>query len=1144
MVALHSKAIEEQGEQGWAALKKALPEEKREMLQAFHADPKLGGARRGAMERLLREELRKQKEAKKRPKGDFVKLLITHRGWNAAKVRQILRDPAVCREHPEPAAAEQIWVCERNIPPIGSWLLNYTKLEDEELSEEKRKTMEAWDNEYASKAESEQPIDPKCACRKWMANPGASDYWKGHICTADVHKFQSPFLRALLRKGHAFKYEMAEETLVKEVAKGLDGYIQYKCKHAGDPSLYEKWRQAILTRIKVELKKGDITLYPNSRAGAKDVEELQRDLVFLKEDRAPHVAVAMCKHRYMLEREKYLTSGSTFQVATETEEDIINRHTQYHNEKGLLPNSRLPYIYGIWKSAKRGLRWISGARKQEGETGNEPEKRPKASIAGAGTELVPLLQKVMHSLVSKDEDGRRKGRPKRCWFVESVDEVAQAVRFDAIKVAEHGATANTVDFVTMYPNFDQQLLKARVAEAVREAWEWEEAKQGDMGEGTLYLSKDGWISGEGVQKEGEWKRDEVLDMIAFVVDNGYVKRGGKIYKQVQGFGMGLACAPQLANLGCYVVERDFAEGRQPEEVEHTYRFIDDILTMSGCIPSEEAYGMKYKTTRQRLGHLVYLGMEMDWYTTTNGVAFSTGMHFRDATYPIEIRRYPANGSMVTDAQRIGVVTGQFIRAQRICSTLGRFKLGVQDVVLAALRRGYKKNELDRVWGKFLAQWWKAQEVRRGELRAWFRRMVRAVQWRVWEQPEELGSSRQCRFKEHCRYKADYCPFIHPVIVAEKGEPRGMDVDPPPAEVAERAVREAEAAQGSKAEQGGVLQVSEATSREIIPKTEATVWKAIGDGSCLFYCMVGENDRAKAQALRLQVAQFAGSKLDDRLGACPVVLREALGQRGLSPEGFCHAVVEPGTYGGEIELFLTAHMQERQFKIFQDMGDIWGEVAHIGAHGSLTRLLFTPRAEGIRPHYDMLHIKERWEVQMAQQAVEEQRRRQTAKESDRTSVKNTEKELRERAEARAKQYLDRSKEGRKNRTQESRDKPTEDLDAPNEEVAEEEGQGTLETLLAVGNPKRQCYCVCQRPYSTKEYYIQCSVCKEWFHPKCLGLTRAECEAQRQAESWQCRRPDCGQGSAVDAEDPGMEQPPDTTGEDTREEDEEERTTSAP
>ena len=158
-----------------------------------------------------------------------------------------------------------------------------------------------------------------------------------------------------------------------------------------------------------------------------------------------------------------------------------------------------------------------------------------------------------------------------------------------------------------------------------------------------------------------WTKDEVLELVNFVIDNGYVKRGQTILKQVMGFGMGLACAGQIANLGCYPVERDFADKRQPSEVEYNGRYIDDILTLTGCIPSEEEYGMQYKVTSQKEGDLVYLGMELKWVDSDRGCKFFTGMHFRDANYPIRIRRYPASGSMVTDAQCFGVVIGQFMR---------------------------------------------------------------------------------------------------------------------------------------------------------------------------------------------------------------------------------------------------------------------------------------------------------------------------------------------------------------------------------------------------------------------------------------------------------------------------------------------------
>ncbi len=67
--------------------------------------------------------------------------------------------------------------------------------------------------------------------------------------------------------------------------------------------------------------------------------------------------------------------------------------------------------------------------------------------------------------------------------------------------------------------------------------------------------------------------------------------------------------------------------------------------------------MEYKTGKGSSEMVVYLGMELRWEEHKGGVKFITGMHFRDAGYPIRIRRYPAEGSMVTDSERLGVITG-------------------------------------------------------------------------------------------------------------------------------------------------------------------------------------------------------------------------------------------------------------------------------------------------------------------------------------------------------------------------------------------------------------------------------------------------------------------------------------------------------
>ena len=58
--------------------------------------------------------------------------------------------------------------------------------------------------------------------------------------------------------------------------------------------------------------------------------------------------------------------------------------------------------------------------------------------------------------------------------------------------------------------------------------------------------------------------------------------------------MGLPCAPQLANLACYTLEAEFSEKCQPEDMEMNFRVIDDILTLTGIIPTEKDYCMQYR----------------------------------------------------------------------------------------------------------------------------------------------------------------------------------------------------------------------------------------------------------------------------------------------------------------------------------------------------------------------------------------------------------------------------------------------------------------------------------------------------------------------------------------------------------------------
>ena len=50
---------------------------------------------------------------------------------------------------------------------------------------------------------------------------------------------------------------------------------------------------------------------------------------------------------------------------------------------------------------------------------------------------------------------------------------------------------------------------------------------------------------------------------------------------------------------------------------------------------------------------------------------------------------------------------------------------------------------------------------------------------------------------------------------------------------------------------------------------------------------------------------------------------------------------------------------------------------------------------------------------------------------------------------------------------------------------------------------QLLCLCNQPLNPDEQMILCASCEEWFHPKCLGITKAEAKRfETESERWTC------------------------------------------
>lgn len=585
----------------------------------------------------------------------------------------------------------------------------------------------------------------------------------------------------------------------------------------------------------------------------------------------------------------------------------------------------------------------------------------------------------MRTLKKKDDCTRRLGEPKKVWFVMSFEEVVEPLRFDASKVKTFKETAKTIDFITMYPEFDQQLLKQRVNEAIEEAWHFQNTlpteEKGINDE--LCISKEGWIYANKDDVNTFWSLPQVKEMVNWTIDNGFIEENGKIWKQVKGFGMGLQCAPQLANLCCYIPERDFSKNCLPHEVEHNYRFIDDILSLSGCIPTEEQYAMKYKTTGKGTdGKLVYLGMELEWKGEGEKRIFRTGMHWRDGLYPITIRRYPNKDTVVSDTQWLGVVMGQFIRALRICSTMGTFKIAIGEIVKACLKRGYPKRALENKFGRFLVEWWGAYEYRRGELRSWFRRLL---QWatncvkkeKVLAKEKQNQQNSEIGIPSDKKWEPENESYDMDLDVEILNDLRNFSFDDsnsptPPVDHLSSASPECQECVNvpiikkniklktititKKQKRSDCLfkikksrreKISDLRSIEFLDKEEWVRFETSKDGDCLFHSVRGENNSFESKCLRIQVADWLRTYKDLIWEGVP--LKDLIEK----PIEEYSKELENGLWGGEIEIRALSEILNKTIKVYNDGGDKWVFVYKYGTSKDIVNILKTEEGGG---HY--------------------------------------------------------------------------------------------------------------------------------------------------------------------------------------------------
>ena len=122
----------------------------------------------------------------------------------------------------------------------------------------------------------------------------------------------------------------------------------------------------------------------------------------------------------------------------------------------------------------------------------------------------------------------------------------------------HGATSiQTFDFSTLYTSIPHDLLKSRMSSIINNAFKY---KNGATRYTHIKVGRNfRYFTSDPLNDDNKYTANDICKMIEFLVDNIYVRFGGKLFRQMVGIPMRTNCVPLLADLFFYSYENEFLD---------------------------------------------------------------------------------------------------------------------------------------------------------------------------------------------------------------------------------------------------------------------------------------------------------------------------------------------------------------------------------------------------------------------------------------------------------------------------------------------------------------------------------------------------------------------------------------------------------
>lgn len=528
-----------------------------------------------------------------------------------------------------------------------------------------------------------------------------------HVLTGNLNIIKNTTLRDIFSKGSKYRpvTEINWDDNDRDIKNALDNLIKWfgkDSKLSVDRFTDFKNRFTYLYHTRKEAYKRNLqsNTTEEDRISKADLKEIHDKYVITVVDKAPNNLVIMCKKLFVITLCKELgvnynnwtTKGNDVYIPILTaHSDIIQGHVITSSKYGLRPDQsklEMATIYPIPKLHKtpHKFRFIASSK--------------ASSIKPLSILLDNILGHIKNHFRNICKKIFKRTGINPWWSIDSTYDYIDICN----KIQNNGIRNKHIfsgDFSDMFTSCKHQTMLANLCSVVDICFK-------NSGCTFLRVENRKTTYTNEANKERSFRKEEIYELIEYILKNNYVTFAGLTFKQVKGVPMGLSSAPKMIDLTMAYCEYRFMTDRNKTEVarsigNYTCRYVDDFCSFTNS-PIQELVKDIYPT--ELTLNTTSLPNTTNFLDTTVLLANNTltlSVYNKTDDFPFPVIKYNHPRSNVHSSTGYNTLYGEMMRFARISNTKEHFLNRSRMLYVDFKKLGYEKHRILITIFKFIHQ---------------------------------------------------------------------------------------------------------------------------------------------------------------------------------------------------------------------------------------------------------------------------------------------------------------------------------------------------------------------------------------------------------------------------------------------------------